>query len=280
MTALLFGRIWSWLRSQDIRAVLTSPRSTHHPAYMAWSPCYIIGVLAVLSQGCSSSSTSFAEVPCDATSAYQYNAIFKPCRHFTYNAKYWNEDFDLLSESLVRMTITGNPASTNRKDEMEIVIQYDFDEDAIPQVDKYNLNNEFKGREWLRQVTSVGLDNGLDTWITPFRENQFAFTQVAPFPSVNLPLELNKQWTSNLLIYETWGDWNNQQLLSHYLVLGLEEITYQNESIQAWHVTSYVDTDFGTSTHDFWYNETLGFVKMQYKNYQGQLLIFKLLNTD
>ncbi len=280
MTFSQFGRNWQWLRAQDIRAVRNHPRATHHPAYFARILTCIIGLLLLFMVGCSSPSDTFPEVPCDATSEYQYNDIFKPCKHFTYSAKYWSENFDLLSESLVRMTATGNPASTNRQDEIEVVIQYDFDEETIPEVDKYNLNNEFKGKAWIEEIKAVALDNGLDTWITPFRENQYAFTQVAPFPSVNLPLEVNKQWTSNLLIYETWGDWNNQQLLSHYLVLGVEELTYQNQPIQAWHVTSYVETDFGTSTHDFWYHESLGFVKMQYKNYQGQLLIFELIQVN
>ncbi len=208
------------------------------------------------------------------------NIVFKPCRTFTYSAKYWDEGYNLISTSLVRMTITGNEAPTGRENEWEAIVQYQFDPETIPQIDKYNLNNDFKGRAWITETVTTVKEDGYDTWITPFRDNQFAFTQVAPYPSVNLPLTTDKQWTSNLLIYGTWGDWDNQQLISNYLSLDEEQIVLPFQTITTRHVTSYVDTDFGRSTHDFWYNNEFGFVKMQYKNYQGQLLIFELQSVD
>ncbi len=281
-----FGGILQALRATDSRAVRKPDehralRTPHHPAYFARLPLRLLSLGWIWLSACApQTGNNFPQVDCQLTSEFDQNQVLKTCRQFTYDAKYWDAGFNLISQSKVKMTVSGNSAATNREDELEVVVQYQFDPVDVPRIDKYNLNNDFKGRDWVTESREAALDNGLDTWITPFRENQFAFTQMAPYPSVNLPLGIDKQWTSNLLIYGGWGDWDNQQLLSNYLALDPEEVELPFETVTAWHVTSYVDTDFGRSTHDFWYHDDYGFVKMQYKNYQGQLLIFELMEIE
>lgn len=225
---------------------------------------------------------TFQEVSCNSLSmVYAHYQIFAPCKTFTFRAKYWDENYQLISESLVRFTTSGDPVPDGVLREQSAIAQYEYEEEEILNVQQYNINDELEGRNWIDQINIGVYESDLDVWMQPFRENQFVFTQAAPYPSVNLPLEVGKQWTSNLIIYEGWGDWNNQQLISSYEVVeqGLTKVEF-GDLKGTWHVTSTLDAGFGISTHDFWFHEVYGFVKMQYKNYAGQLAVFELVSID
>ncbi len=244
--------------------------------------CWVL--LTLILFGCQSEQPfAFTEVPCQSIEGdYDHYQIFSPCRSFTYRAKYWDANYNLISESLVRVTGTGNPIPEGVVNEQEGIAQYEYKEEDIRRIQAYNINEDLEGRSWIDQMSVGMFESQDDVWMLPFRENQFIFTQAAPYPSVNLPLSVGKQWTSNLIIYEGWGDWNNQQLFSNYEVV--EQVTLLKIEFgdlkSTWHISSFLDAGYGVSTHDFWYHEAFGFVKMQYKNYKGQLLIFELVSID
>lgn len=226
---------------------------------------------------------AFEDVACQTIeSDYDHYQIFSPCRSFTYRAKYWDANYNLISESLVRMTATGSPVPNGVASEQQGMAQFQYTEEEIASIQAYNINSDLEERSWIDQITVGMFESPEDVWMQPFRENQFVFTQVAPYPSVNLPLSTGKQWTSNLIIYEGWGDWNNQQLFSNYAVIDQETLLKIEfgDLKGTWHISSYLDAGYGVSTHDFWFHEVYGFVKMQYKNYKGQLLIFELVEIN
>ncbi len=156
----------------------------------------------------------------------------------------------------------------------EILIQYQYDPSRIDEIDSYSINPEFQ--YWTTQTNTGIIETSSSTWMHPFRSNQYAFTEVAPFPSVRFPLETGKTWSTSLNIYDGWGVWANSTLNSTYEVVGYETINTAYGELEAWHINSIASADFGTSTHNFWYNIELGFVKMIIKNYAGQLLVFEL----
>ncbi len=243
------------------------------------------GLMVVLLMfGCTSEeSSAFDDVACQMIeSDYDHYQIFSPCRSFTYRAKYWDANYNLISESLVRVTATGNAVPDGVANEQQGVAQYQYTEEEIPVIQAYNINSDLEERSWIDQIPVGMFESPDDVWMMPFRENQFVFTQVAPYPSVNLPLSTGKQWTSNLIIYEGWGDWNNQQLFSNYEVVGQETLLKIEfgDLKGTWHISSFLDAGYGISTHDFWYHEVFGFVKMQYKNYKDQLLVFELIEIE
>lgn len=222
-------------------------------------------------------SHSFQEIKCDPELVVGNSKIFTPCKSFIYSAKYWNDSHELISQSHVQMTPFKETAPDAINSELLSNLQFTYDDAEVEFIRSFNINTEFEGRSWLRNVSSLYKEDDNDVWMQPFRENQFVFTQIAPFPSVSLPLALGKQWTSNLIIYEGWGDWNNQQLISNYQVIENSKLTLGIGTLEnVWHISSYVETAFGTSTHDFWFHESYGFVKMLYKNFHGQLLLFEL----
>lgn len=172
------------------------------------------------------------------------------------------------------MTATGNGWEHQPELQDEIVIQYAYDSYKIDFINQYSINPELQ--HWTKETNTGIIETASQTWMHPFRSNQYAFTEVAPFPSVKFPLEQGKIWSSNLNIYDGWGVWANSTLNNTYEVIGYETITTEFAKLEAWHISSVTVAEFGISTHNFWYNEEFGFVKMIIKNYKGQLLQFEL----
>ena len=111
----------------------------------------------------------------------------------------------------------------------------------------------------------------------PFRYNQYNFTEVAPFPRVKFPLEIGKEWTGGLSIQEGWGDWDNTKGNFTYKITAKEKIeTNFGEINSCWKIESVAKYNFGESIFNYWFNEGLGFVKMEYYNYGNQRLVIEI----
>ena len=137
---------------------------------------------------------TFQDVSCNGLNTdYAQYKIFTPCKSYTYRAKYWDQHYNLISESLVRVTPTGDRVSEGVLNEQQAIAQFQYDEEDISTMEPYNINDELAGRSWIDQIPVGVFESESDVWMQPFRENQFVFTQVAPYPSVNLPLFEGKQ---------------------------------------------------------------------------------------
>ncbi|WP_370089118.1 hypothetical protein [Ekhidna sp.] len=162
---------------------------------------------------------------------------------------------------------------------MELIIQYEFDPAEKETINKSLINKGIEEWSWVRQTNTGIIENEGMFWMHPFRQNQYNFTEVAPFPGVRLPLEIGKTWTGNLNIGDGWGDWKNSTLSNIYQVVAFEEIDLSYGKMQAWHINSTTTAPFGVSTHNFWFNDELGFVKMIINSYAGQTLQFELIEV-
>ncbi|SMD32101.1 hypothetical protein SAMN04488029_0441 [Reichenbachiella faecimaris] len=240
----------------------------------------LICALLFIALGCSENK-NFENIPCspsDRSENDNLKQIFKPCRKYIYQAKYWDENYNLISDENISMMATGIDWEHQPESQDQIVIQYGFNKDLIDKIDKYNINSQLK-QSWKHKTTTGIIENGNTTWMHPFRQNQYIFTEIAPFPSVNFPLETGKTWESNLNIYEGWGDWSDTEIKNQYEVIGKDSVQLSIGSLEAWHVSSIGYAQFGNSYHDFWYNNNYGFVKMIIKNYKNQLLKFELIEV-
>ncbi len=111
----------------------------------------------------------------------------------------------------------------------------------------------------------------------PFRSNQFNFTEISPFPEIKYPLEIGKKLTDELRITDGWGDWSHTSGHSEYQVVSIETVNTNYGSIDdCWHIKSKSRFPFGESILDFWFNDSLGFVKKEYVNYGEQTLSIEL----
>lgn len=226
-------------------------------------------------------TTSFEEVACDPNGQFE-NAnvrhIFKPCREFIYSAKYWDPEYNQISNELIRVVVTGKAWDYQPESQDEISIQYAYDTTKVDFYQEYSLNPEIA--HWTTSTTTGIIENTNQVWMHPFRDNQYLFTEVAPFPSVNLPLEEGKTWSNAISIYEGWGVWADSQLENSYEVVAYELVELEMGNLDAWHIYGIGIATFGTSTHNFWFHPDYGFVKMIVKNYAGQILKFELVEVN
>ncbi|MEM7108842.1 MAG: hypothetical protein AAF519_11500 [Bacteroidota bacterium] len=235
----------------------------------------VLGICMIIS--CVENTTSFEPIDCypsDSIPNSNLRRIFKPCREYIYTAKYWDSTLNLISNEKIWMMATGKGWEYQPDRQDEIIIQYAYDTNTIDYINQFSINPELQ--HWEKQTSTGVIETAAETWMHPFRSNQYTFTEVAPFPSVRFPLQEGKKWSSNLNIYEGWGSWENSTLTNTYWINGYDTITTEFAQLGAWHINSITQAEFGSSTHAFWYNEEYGFVKMIIKNYRGQILQFEL----
>lgn len=203
--------------------------------------------------------------------------VFKPCREMIYRAKFKSAKNELISNSRIKLMATGKRWKFQPENQDEITIQYEFTNDDFENNQKYQLNKSLKQYFWTKEGIEGVIENVEEVWMHPFRNNQFNFTEVTPFPSVKFPLEIGKNWTGNFNIQEGWGDWENTSGNFEYRVTAKEEInTAYGQIKNCWKIESKSEYEFGQSKFDYWFSESLGFVKMEYLNYGSQILEIEL----
>lgn len=202
--------------------------------------------------------------------------VFKPCRELIYNAVFFNETNEIITTSQIKLMATGKrwEFQPEKQDEVKIQFEYDTNQEALSK--KYQLNKTLEGM-WVFETIEGVVENEEEVWMHPFRHNQFNFTEVAPFPKVELPLFVGKTYNGSLSLQNGWGDWENQGGNMTYEVVKKETIQTKYGQIRdCWFVQSISNFIFGSSKADFWYSEQYGFVKMEYVNYGKQRLTFEL----
>ena len=135
-------------------------------------------------------------------------------------------------------------------------------------------------KNWENQTGEGIIENIEQVWMHPIRINQYKFTQVAPFPSVHLPLKKGKKWSGSMTIFNGWGEWDGQTIERKYEITG--ETTYQlgDFKLACWEIESVAKCSFGESKLTTLFNEEYGFVKMEYQNYENENLVFELINME
>jgi hypothetical protein len=203
--------------------------------------------------------------------------VFKPCRAYIYIARFYSAEEELITESRIKMVATGQRWKYQPEMQDEVVIQYAFSESDKKISLPHQLNRSLPDFDWINEERTGVIENVEKVWMHPFRANQFTFTEVAPFPEVEFPLKVGKSWTGQLRIQQGWGDWENTSGNFLYEVVAREAAETAYATLQdCWKIKSRASYSFGASYLDYWFHDTLGFVKMDYRNYGGQRLRIEL----
>lgn len=240
----------------------------------------VIFFLGVVLFSCQQEKRSFEDIPCIESPNISNNNqrhIYKPCRTFIYKARYWDHEYNLLSDELIQVDVPGRAWEHQPDRQDEIVIQYQYNAEDIGRLQSYRLNPDLS--YWTEKTTTGIIEDEDQFWIHPFRSNQYDFTEVAPFPEVTFPLSIGKIWGGSLSIGEGWGVWSNSSVNHRYEIIAHEEVEIPFAVLKAWEISSIATAPYGTSFHNFWFNEEYGFVKMTVNNYAGQVLQFQLLEV-
>lgn len=210
-------------------------------------------------------------------------AIFSPCTRYTYEAIYKDSMGNTLSKSRVSMVATGKRWKFQPDNQSEMIIQYEVENAIGNDLKDYYVNKKLKETmRFVKEENTGVIENIQEIWMHPFRSNQFNFTEVAPFPHVMLPLRIGDSWSSSLSIGQGWGDWENTTIHCEYKVTERENIKLlpRGAKSNCWVISSTATASFGISFHKFYFHEKYGFVKMEYKNYRDQTLVFQLVDVD
>jgi len=239
---------------------------------------------AILITSCNSTNSPFKKVECnnvDSTAKIsKYVKIYEPCKEFIFQAKYWDREYNLISDQRIWMMATGKKWGDDEK-QAEIVIQYEFDELEIDRISDYNINEKLKNRSWVESETTGFIENESTLWFHPFRANQYNFTELAPLPTVYyFMLEPGAEWPGRLSINGGWGDWSHSQVECNYHVVEVESLEMEIGNISdCYHISSTGISKFGETTFDYWFNKEYGIVKMLILNYENQTLQIELIEV-
>jgi hypothetical protein len=203
--------------------------------------------------------------------------VFKPCRVIIYRAKFSSDKNELITNARIKMMANGKRWQVQSEKQDEIIIQYEYTNEDFEENKLFQLNKSLLSNYWTNQSIEGVIENVEEVWMHPFRSNQYNFTEVAPFPTIKFPLEVGKTWSDNLSIQNGWGDWENTNGSHEYKVTAKESISTPYGKIDdSWKVESESTYAFGQSKFTYWFNEKLGFVKMDYLNYGKQSLVIEM----
>ena len=205
--------------------------------------------------------------------------IFKAGKIYHYKAIYLSSKNDTLSNSYVNMETTGlrRPDADSEKQDLVYYLFPNYKADSI------KLSNHFINKEYQNWTGKNGqgiIENIENVWIHPIQSNQYKFTEVAPFPEANLPLQKGKKWEGTTTGIIGWGEWDGQTVKSKYKISGQEIYLLGDLKIDCWVIKSVARCSSGKSKLTTLFNEEYGFVKMEYQNYENEKLVFELIKME
>lgn len=164
-----------------------------------------------------------------------------------------------------------SPFIQNFPDYNQTVILYDYK----------MLNNQYLGNE----MTGV-IENKKNVWMHPPRVYFFKILEINPFPYIKAPYVVGNKWNWKLNIGDYWSDkrwlkWQGEnQNIYQYQITEKTEIITKLGKIVCFVVESEAKSNLGITKLKSYFNENLGFVKLDYTNIDGTKTIMELENVD
>ena len=131
---------------------------------------------------------------------------------------------------------------------------------------------------------SGAIENEKNIWIHPPRDRYFKILELNPFPYIEAPYEVGTRWKWNLAIGAQWGDsrwktWEGNIENSYdYEIVGTETIKTAFGEISCYVIQSHADSSLGKTALTAHFNESYGFVKLDYTNIDGSKTILQLID--
>lgn len=210
--------------------------------------------------------------------------IFDSLKVYHYQALFINENGDTLSNEMVSLQSTGKPWSADPKQDLAIYNYYSSDSVVSGFTNPMNEKLVWKPLSYHKESRTGVIETDSSIWIHPFRSNQYCYTEVAPFPTVKNPksLKVGDQYSGGtLFIMSGWGAFKGKVKSS------FEVIDTKNHSLNGSQISDCFEI-VGSGVHDklgesktiLWFNSNLGFLKMEYFTYDGNQIIFKLVEIE
>lgn len=157
----------------------------------------------------------------------------------------------------VRLTVlNGNPMS-----------------DRVPDYNQTNIKYQLNGQN--SYSTTGVIENEANTWIHPPRQSYFRILELNPFPYIKAPYEIGTTWGWSLNIGSGWGDkrwktWEGGITNAYtYEITGYQKIDTPLGSLECHVIDSKASSTIGETYLKAYFNETYGFVILDYTNIDG-----------
>jgi len=116
--------------------------------------------------------------------------IFSPKTTYNYVALFINAKGDTLSKENILIKPSGKPWAFDKK-QTAFSVSYNYTiEDSL--TFSHHINPQTKKTKkpkrygWNRHITTGAIENNEEIWMHPIRDNQYNYTEIAPFPKIIL----------------------------------------------------------------------------------------------
>ncbi len=217
---------------------------------------------------------------------YCQDKIYIVPNQFSFQALFIKPNGDTLSKEFIHVS----PLESEWKyDKSQKEIKYFFNPDTIGLTYFINpVNKRQKKRikyplvPWIVQTTTGFIENGRTVWWHPFRDNQYIYTEIAPFPEVFFDsLGVCSEWNSELHIMFGWDNFKGVVNSKYTLIDTINDFELKNFKLKNCSRIEAIGTHsvLGKSTLTILYDKSYGFLLLDYLFYDGTKIQFKLIDV-
>ena len=210
-------------------------------------------------------------------SQIEKTVIFDSLKLYVYSAKFIS-NYGITTNEKIHLLPSGLPWEF-QKTQTKYSVKY-FPSDSLINlvIDPTSKKGEKISRRIISSTTGA-FENDEKIWIHPFRDNQYKYTEVAPFPYIRFDsLMVGKSWDGDkTFILSGWGKFKGN-VTSKYQIVGNKKIDFNGIVLEnCWEiVATSIHNKLGQSDAKFIFHAKYGFIEMNYKMYDGTLIDFKL----
>jgi len=197
-------------------------------------------------------------------------SIFENYSCFKYLAIYEDSINQIYITDTIRLSITDIPWKNQPKKQKTMIWEYRSNIDSGIKSEMYSIG-------WTSFDSTGFIENEKKIFIHPPRHNQYSFTEIAPFPQIDYPLELNKKYKKFLFVGFGFGEWENLKLVNEYEVIKTESLLILGDEYNCWFINSTSKSELGESNMDFIFSTEIGFIEMDYRFYDHKRIRLSLI---
>ncbi len=199
------------------------------------------------------------------------SSVFLENTHFKYATIYEDSVNNLYIKDTILLTSTNIPWYVSPNKQKTIIWEYPYKLDS-------NIKSEIYSFGWLTYDTSGFIENAKEIFIHPPRNNQYSYTEIAPFPQIAYPLEIGKTYRKFLFTGGNLGEWSNMKLVNEYKIVKQDKIKVLEKSYDVWFIKASSKSKLGKSHLNFIFSPQIGFIEMHYVFYDRKKITLQLID--
>lgn len=192
-----------------------------------------------------------------------------------YNPVDWKREKVPLEDVLVseypidsiRLKVFNNTGNSTQADQQTMIVYEYFNGKGIivPETERTGL---------VEDSTAIALN--------PPRNSGFALLQFSPYPEVEFPLSVGKTWNSSQTIPVEWAELaklefeNPVNVYTTFTVQDQIKLETPLGALQVWVIEAEGENRFRNTKTTLYFNEAMGFVKMEFENVDGSRIVMSL----